>query len=79
MYPVLQRPRQNLSYIAESVFPHAEDKTITALKSVSTDRSSGFKTLGSSVPPLFAIQMVFPSSDYYEGSVPHPSFPGLDG
>ncbi len=62
-----------LSYTAEGVFLRAGDRTITALALCPQSIPPASKHLG--LLPPFAKWTTFPSSDYYEGSAPHPSFP----
>ena len=66
-----------LSYTTESVSRHVGDRTITALALCPQSIPPASKHLG--LLPPFATWTAFPSSDYYEGSAPHPSFPGLHG
>jgi len=66
-----------LSYSAESVLPHAGDRTIPALALCPQSIPPASKHLD--LLPPFTMWTAFPSSDYYKGSVPHLSFPGLHG
>ena len=66
-----------LSYTTESVSRHVGDRTITVLALCPQSIPPASKHLG--LLPPFATWTAFPSSDYYEGSAPPPSFPGLHG
>jgi len=73
MYPALQRPRHTSAQTAENVYPHAGDRTITALALCPQSIPPASKRLG--LLPPFAMWTAFPSSDYCEGSAPHHVLP----
>ena len=73
MYPALQRPRHTSAKTAENVFPHAGDRTITALAPCPQSIPPASKRLG--LLPSFSMWTAFPSSDYCKGSAPHHVLP----
>ncbi len=73
MYPALRRPRHTSANPLRAFFPHAGDRTITALALCPQSIPPASKHPG--LLPPFAMWTAFPSSDYYEGSAPHHVLP----